>query len=351
MRLERRHFLAALAAMSSSNCSYAAPSPQARSQHLAKAAENTSFLIAWTDFKSRYIESDGRVVDTGNGGISHSEGQGYGLVLAELAGDRQAFDRIWRWTDENLAQPDKALFIWRYDPSATVPLADRNNASDGDILIAWALTRAATRWQEPSVATRAAAIRTAIASEVVLERGKLLLLPGAQGFVHDGTIVFNLSYYVWPALSEFADKEPNGPWTQVIEDGLWLLEQSRFGTHQLPSDWISYTNGKVTGPATGWEPRFGFDAIRIPLYLGLSGWEGQAKPILEFWRGYFVQGEIPPAWVDVNSGEFAEYALSSGVTQYASLLAGIPTAPKAYTENDYYSGILTCFSSLLPQMT
>ena len=93
MHLERRHFLAALAAMSSSNCSYAAPSPKMRSEHLATAGETTSFLIAWTDFKSRHIQQDGRVVDNGNGGISHSEGQGYALVLAELAGDREVFDR------------------------------------------------------------------------------------------------------------------------------------------------------------------------------------------------------------------------------------------------------------------
>ena len=348
MRLERRQFLAALAAMSSSNCSYAAPLPKARSEHLAKAGEKTSFLIAWTDFKSRYIQEDGCVVDTGNGGISHSEGQGYAMVLAELAGDREMFDRIWRWTDENLAQPDKALFIWRYNPGAANPLADRNNASDGDMLIAWALTRAAARWQEPSVAGRAAGIRAAIASELVLEQDKLLLLPAAQGFVHGAGTVLNLSYYIWPALSEFADKEPRGPWEQVIKDGLWLLGQSRFGAHQLPSDWISYRNGNVAGPATGWEPRFGFDAIRIPLYLGLSGWEGQAQPILDFWRGYLVRGAIPPAWVDVMSGAVAEYGLSPGAADYASRLAGAETAIKSPTEKDYFSGILTCFSCLLP---
>lgn len=348
MRLERRHFLAALAAMSSSNCSYAASSPKARSGHLARAGEKTSFLIAWTDFKSRYIQEDGRVVDTGNGGISHSEGQGYAMVLAELAGDRALFDRIWRWTDENLAPPDKALFIWRYDPGAADPLADRNNASDGDILIAWALTRAAARWQDPSAISRAAAIRAAIASELVFEQGKLLLLPAAQGFMHGDSTVLNLSYYIWPALSDFADKEPQGPWKQVIQDGLWLLGQSRFGTHQLPSDWISYTNGTVAGPAAGWKPRFGFDAIRIPLYLGLNGWEGQAQPVLDFWRGYFVKGAVPPAWVDVRSGAVAEYGLSVGATEYASRLAGVETAIRSPTERDYFSGILTCFSCLLP---
>ena len=33
-------------------------------------------------------------MDTGNAGISHSEGQGWGLILAAAAGDRPAFDQI-----------------------------------------------------------------------------------------------------------------------------------------------------------------------------------------------------------------------------------------------------------------
>ncbi|GGD56285.1 glycosyl hydrolase family 8 [Croceicoccus mobilis] len=350
MRLERRHFLAALAAMSSSNCSYASPSPKARSEYLAKAGETTSYLIAWTDFKSRYIQKDGRVVDNGNGGISHSEGQGYALVLAELAGDREIFDRVWNWTDKNLAQQNKALFIWRFDPNASDPLADPNNATDGDILIAWALGRAAARWQNSAFESHAAATRAAIAGDLVLARERLLLLPAAHGFVHEDRIVLNLSYYIWPALSEFAEREPKGPWTKIMEDGLWLLGQSRFGGHQLPSDWISYLDGKVTGPAPGWEPRFGFDAVRIPLYLGLSGLQGRAQHIIDFWRSYFVKGNIPPAWVDVKSGAMAEYALSYGASTYASLLAGVGTDVTAEVQHNYYSAVLNCFSRLLSRM-
>jgi endoglucanase len=350
MRLERRHFLAALAAMSSSNCSYASPSPEARSAHLAKAGETTSFLIAWTDFKSRYIQKDGRVVDNGNGGISHSEGQGYALVLAELAGDRAIFDRVWNWTDKNLAQQHRALFVWRFDPNSADPLADPNNATDGDLLIAWALGRAATRWQNSAFKSRAAAIRAAIAGDLVLARERLLLLPAAHGFVHEDRVVLNLSYYIWPALSEFAGQEPNGPWKKIMDDGLWLLVQSRFGSHQLPSDWISYSDGKVTGPATGWEPRFGFDAVRIPLYLALSGLEGRAQNIIDFWRSYFVKGSIPPAWVDVKSGAVADYALSYGASTYASLLAGAGTEVTARPQDNYYSAVLNCFSHLLLHM-
>ncbi|MEG9529489.1 MAG: glycosyl hydrolase family 8, partial [Hyphomicrobiales bacterium] len=43
---------------------------------------------AWRAYRSRFITDQGRVVDTANGQISHSEGQGYGMLLAVAAGDR-----------------------------------------------------------------------------------------------------------------------------------------------------------------------------------------------------------------------------------------------------------------------
>ena len=36
----------------------------------------------WAAYKTRFFQPEGRIVDTGNGGVSHSEGQGYGLLLA-----------------------------------------------------------------------------------------------------------------------------------------------------------------------------------------------------------------------------------------------------------------------------
>ncbi|MEQ5261408.1 glycosyl hydrolase family 8, partial [Morganella morganii] len=33
----------------------------------------------WQQFKERYIKDDGRVIDSANNNISHSEGQGYGM--------------------------------------------------------------------------------------------------------------------------------------------------------------------------------------------------------------------------------------------------------------------------------
>ncbi len=46
---------------------------------IASAAPGPATLLAdgWRQYKERFVTSDGRVVDNANGGISHSEGQGY----------------------------------------------------------------------------------------------------------------------------------------------------------------------------------------------------------------------------------------------------------------------------------
>ncbi|VTN12488.1 Endoglucanase precursor [Raoultella terrigena] len=37
---------------------------------------------AWESYKSRFMMADGRIVDTGNGSVSHTEGQGFAMLLA-----------------------------------------------------------------------------------------------------------------------------------------------------------------------------------------------------------------------------------------------------------------------------
>jgi len=72
----------------------------------------------WEAYRSRFVEDSGRVVDTANGNISHSEGQGYGLLLALAAGDRRSFEQIWNFTFTELLIRDDGLAVWKWDPSS-----------------------------------------------------------------------------------------------------------------------------------------------------------------------------------------------------------------------------------------
>ena len=48
----------------------------------------------WAAYRRRFIRTDGRVVDIEKGGHTHSEGQGYGLLLAMRADDRPTTGQV-----------------------------------------------------------------------------------------------------------------------------------------------------------------------------------------------------------------------------------------------------------------
>ena len=295
----------------------------------------------WLAYRQRFIEG-GRVIDRGNGQVSHSESQGFGLVLAEAHADQETFAQIWQWTRHNLQRQDLPLFAWRYDPAASPPVQDLNNASDGDILIAWALQRAADRWQNADYARSATAIRQTIARQLIRQQaGYHLLLPGLQGFERDDHLVLNPSYLIYPALLAFARQAPEEGWEQLIRDSLQLLVRARFGHYRLPPDWLAlYPDGRLL-PAPGWPARFSYDAVRIPLYL-VWGDTPVRSPLLEPFRQFWhCCGDRMPAWTDLENSQQAPYQASPGIRAIAGLLDS-PPAPDSPPDPDegYYSASL-----------
>src|SRR5690606_11650664 len=80
-------------------------------------AESMILPSEWTSYVENYVAEDGRVIDTANNGISHSESQGYGLVLSALADDQPTFERIWTFTSTQLMVRDDGLASWLWDAS------------------------------------------------------------------------------------------------------------------------------------------------------------------------------------------------------------------------------------------
>jgi endoglucanase len=116
----------------------------------------------WSTFKGRFMTEDGRIQDTGNNNVSHTEGQGYAMLMAVWYNDRGSFDSLWRWTQQHLKNPQNGLFYWKYNPAAADPVMDKNNASDGDVLIAWALLKAGQKWQDQAYLQASDRIQKAI---------------------------------------------------------------------------------------------------------------------------------------------------------------------------------------------
>ncbi|KQP72917.1 cellulase [Methylobacterium sp. Leaf113] len=300
----------------------------------------------WRSYKARFVTDQGRVVDTGNGRISHSEGQGYGMLLAVAAGDRDAFQRIWNWTRANLMVRDDALLAWRWEPDKRPAVADMNDATDGDILVAWALAEAAEGWSDEGYRLASRRIAVDIARRTVLFRneGLPLLLPAMSGFSaedrNDGPVI-NLSYWVFPAFPRLAGVAPEFEWSRLSAVGQELTLRARFGAAQLPTEWISMRGGQPH-PAAGFPPHFSYNAVRLPLYLAMAGIteRNYYEPLLKLWAEPDPAGlPIIDTASDTVAGRMAEPGYAAIPALAACAVSGTPLpgglADPAPNENYY----------------
>lgn len=291
----------------------------------------------WRWFLSRYVSPEGRVIDTGNNNISHSEGQGYGLILAEAFGDRKAFDRILAWTREELQVRDDTLFAWKWEPNSAGGgrVTDKNNASDGDLLVAWALVRANKRWGDDDFLRLAAQILADLRATCFVETtAGLQMLPGQFGFndIPD-SLILNPSYSVFPAFRELAKFTLGEEMRALAQGGEILCSRARFGAAQLTADWVVLTGAYFTLPTSERFPSvFGYNAIRVPLH---AAWADRKSPLLTpyaaFWAG--LPADTPmPAEVFLPSGKFGPHpALPGAVAVRDFTIAcvnGTPFHPK-----------------------
>lgn len=267
----------------------------------------------WDSFKTRFMTADGRITDTANNNVSHTEGQGYGMLLAVANNDRPAFDRLWQWTRSHLSNPQNDLFYWRYTPGADNPVADKNNASDGDVLLAWALQRAAQKWQMNDYQQASDRIQRAIVKyNVVTFGGYTVMLPGAQGFNKTSYVVLNPSYFLFAAWNEFAQRSHLRVWSRLINSGIDLIGKMHFGNSGLPLDWVALNADGSVAPAVGYSNRFSYDAIRIP--LNIWWYDPQSLALVPFqrvWQGF--DRLKTPAWFDVLANTPAPYNLDGGL--------------------------------------
>ncbi|PYD64532.1 endoglucanase [Gluconacetobacter entanii] len=299
----------------------------------------------WAIFRSKYLRSDGRIIDTGNGGESHSEGQGYGMLFAAEAGDLAAFEAIWVWARTNLQHTDDKLFSWRYLSGHQPPVPDKNNATDGDLLIALALGRAGKRFKRADFVQDAMAIYGDVVNLMTMKVGPyVVLMPGKTGFIKKDSVILNLSYYVMPSLLQAFDLTADPRWRTVMKDGLRLVSAGRFGQWRLPPDWLAVN--RTTGAlsiASGWPPRFSYDAIRVPLYLY---WAHMLAPDVladfsRFWNNFGASAL--PGWVDLTTGARSPYNAPPGYLAVAEC-TGLDSAGELPTLDhapDYYSAALT----------
>jgi len=315
---------------------------------MAKLAGSQPLPGLWQAYKLQFLRTSGAIIDTANGGISHSEGQGYGMLLAVAARDEQAFTKIWAFAQSHLQVREDALFAWKSDPSAETPVADKNNASDGEMLIAWALLEADAAGFGGDLKSAALAI---LADLEKLKRTHPVhgayLLPGAAGFENpkqDDADVVNLSYGVFPAFARIAELTGQTHWRELNSGTRNMLATASRNAAELPSDWSRLPAAGVTiKAAKGWEPTFSYNAIRIPLY---AAWNGDEAP-----KGW-SKISIKPAIMNIETGKPKAKLVDMGYAAIGALSAcadsntRFPDRFRTALDQHYYPASLQLFSAI-----
>jgi endo-1,4-beta-D-glucanase Y len=273
------------------------------------------------------------------------------MLLAAFSDDRATFDKLWTWTAANLEVGPEGLAAWRWRPQDNPHVMDKNNATDGDLLIAWALAEAGKRWGDKAYTERAHKISVAIFGKVV--RPTIFgpaISPGLRGFGPDDTDdgpVVNLSYWVFPAFDALAEAAPELDWAGLRQSGLALIDAAKFGPRRLPSDWISLKYG--VQPDAAHPRRFGYEVVRAPLYLAWGQPEERARlgAMVDAWTG---SDDGPPSVVDIDSGAAVQsfgdqgYRAVVALARCAARGAKFPDDLRTVEFDRYYSATLHMLS-------
>ena len=226
----------------------------------------------WAAWKRRFLAEDGRVIDELQDGASHSEGQGYGMLLAQAHGDRAAFEAMESWAARVLAIRDDPLMAWRWLPDRAEGIPDWHNATDGDLFRAWALHRAErfSGWAgHGEAATR---IANALAAQCLAHDPRAptewLLTPSAESPRSPGAVLLNPSYIMPRALRELGDAYGLPDLVRAADHGETVLRELSEGG--LVPDWTMVTpqGFRRAGQLSF---RHGYDALRSALFLAWSG--------------------------------------------------------------------------------
>lgn len=291
----------------------------------------------WEDFQARFIQPDGRVLDASTPQRhTSSEGQSYGMFFALVAGDQPTFDRLWQWTEANLAGGDigKRLpaWFWGHAPDGTWRVLDANAASDADLWLAYDLLEAGRLWGRKDYAARGQALLARIEKEEIADLPGLgkMLLPGPMGFVLPGGITrLNASYLPPPVLRRLATAGQAAVWHDVARNTP-AVYAAGLDTGYVP-DWVAYV-APAASAAKAPHGRFAtdpvkgdvgsYDAIRAYLWAGVTpDDDALASPLRQATRGLATATAVlgyPPESVRTATG------VAEGTGQFGFSAALLP---------------------------
>jgi endo-1,4-beta-D-glucanase Y len=293
----------------------------------------------WQSYSAHFIDLQGRVIDPESDSRTTSEGQAYAMFFALVGNDRPRFDRVFEWTQDNLAQGDFGTHLpaclWGRDKDGVWKTLDPNPAADADVWIAYTLIEAGRLWKQPGYTNLGTRMMAQIASREVAELPGFgpMLMPGPVSFEHNGSWTLNPSYLPVFLFERLAGVDPAGPWQKIAGGIPPLIRLSSPKGYAM--DWVNYLPGDGFYPAPKFPnkpadlPAGGYDAIRVYLWAGMLEEQDDARSdilnALPSMSGFLAEHNAPPEKVSdqgVPSDRLGTVGFSAAVMPYLRAVPG-----------------------------
>lgn len=311
----RRKSLAAVAAACLGSATALAQVPPKNAKPPVTALPCGDDWPAWVQFRSLFVLADGRVVDPDTPRAQTvSEAQAYGLFFALAANDRPSFEKILKWTENNLANGDLTAqlpaWIWGRRDDGAWGIVDGNSATDADLWIIYALGEAGRLWRDKRFTALASVIADRLLRECVAELPGLglTLLPGPKGFqLSAGRWRLNPSYFPMHLMRWMAKQYPNPAWGKLAVTARTIILGS--APKGFSPDWVIYQANKgfeldLQGAERG---EGAYNAIRVYLWAGLMATgDPTARQLVKAFTPmvkFVAKAGHPPESIDILTGQ------------------------------------------------
>ena len=253
-----------------------------------EAATSSSPASAAKRFLARYVTADGRVIRHDQGGDIVSEGQAYGMLIAEAAGRPGLVRTIWSWTDARLRRSD-GLFAWHATGAGQVE--DPASATDADVLIAYALLSYKGADQSALHSAGRSVAGAVLSNEAVSgpsggHSGPILVAgPWAKSTTPAATV--DPSYLMPGVFDAVARLTGDQRWRRAADTAIVLIRGLTDDGRRLPPDWAQLSGSRlvpVAQPGGGAGVQFGPDAARIPIWFATACDQGARALAAAWWR-------------------------------------------------------------------
>lgn len=237
----------------------------------------------WIKFRASFINEGGRIIDPSTpDGQTTSEGQSYGLFFSLIANDAETFERILRWTENNLAGGDLTARLpawqWGKKNDGSWGVLDANAASDADLWIAYSLAEAGRLWNNPKYAAQGALLSDRIVREETIHIQGLgrVMLPAPQGFhPQPDTVRLNPSYFPVQIMRRMETLYPESEWRHLTASAVKTIMLS--SPKGFAPDWVIYKAGRGFQPDPGSGAKGSHNAIRVYLWAGMLAEDEPAR--------------------------------------------------------------------------